>query len=102
MAQQAAADRGLSIRLACAAFSISETCYRYQPKLSDENAGIADWLIRLTHDQRDRGFYPEHRNHRYIHAPVSTDRQLGGPEQIPFPAETRELAANLRGPIWLP
>ncbi len=36
--------------------SISETCYRYQPKLSDENAEIADWLVRLTHNQKDWGF----------------------------------------------
>jgi putative transposase len=56
MAQQAVTDRRLSIRAACAAFSISETCYRYQPKLSDENAEIADWLVRLTHNQKDWGF----------------------------------------------
>ena len=37
-------------------FTISETCYRYQPKLSDENAVIADWLVRLTHNQRNWGF----------------------------------------------
>lgn len=37
MAQQAVADQGLSIRLA---FAISETCYRYQPILSDENAEL--------------------------------------------------------------
>lgn len=37
-------------------FSISETCYRYQPKLSSENAEIADWLVRLTHNQRNWGF----------------------------------------------
>lgn len=48
--------RGVSVRLACAAFLVSETCYRYQPKLSDENAGIADWPIRLTHNQRNWGF----------------------------------------------
>jgi putative transposase len=46
----------VSIRLACQAFVISETCYRYQPRLSDENAEIADWLIRLTHNQRNWGF----------------------------------------------
>ena len=56
MARQAVSRRGLSIRLACAAFSISESCYRYQPKLLDENAEIADWLIRLTHNQRNWGF----------------------------------------------
>ena len=32
-------------------FSISETCYRYQTKLSHENTEIADWLIRLTHSR---------------------------------------------------
>lgn len=37
-------------------FSISETCYRYQEKRSDENAQIADWLLRLTHAQRNWGF----------------------------------------------
>ena len=56
MAKHAAAARGLSIRLVCRAFSVSETCYRYQPKLSGENAEIADWLIRLTHNQRNWGF----------------------------------------------
>jgi len=29
---------------------------RYQPKLSSENQVIADWLIRLTHNQRNWGF----------------------------------------------
>jgi putative transposase len=46
----------LSIRAACAAFSISETCYRYQAKHSSVNVDIADWLIRLTHNQRNWGF----------------------------------------------
>ncbi len=35
---------------------ISETCYRYEPKLSSENEAIADWLIRLTHHQKNWGF----------------------------------------------
>jgi putative transposase len=56
MAQQAVTERGLSIRLVCVAFSISETCYRYQPLLSDENAEIAHWLVRLTYNQKDWGF----------------------------------------------
>ena len=38
----------VSIRIVCRAFAISEACYHYQPKLSDENAEIADWLLRLT------------------------------------------------------
>lgn len=56
MAQKAVDERHVSIRLACWMFSISETCYRYQPKLSSENAEIADWLVRLTHNQRNWGF----------------------------------------------
>ena len=56
MAQKALSTYGTSIRLVCLAFGISETCYRYQPLLSDENAEIADWLIRLTHNQKDWGF----------------------------------------------
>lgn len=46
----------MSVRLACAAFGISETCYRYAPVLSDENAQIADWLVRLTTCHRRWGF----------------------------------------------
>jgi len=35
---------------------ISETCYRYQPRLSNENAEIADWLVTLTSRHRNWGF----------------------------------------------
>ncbi len=56
MAQKAVSERGVSVRLACATFAISQTCYRYHPKLSAENAQIADWLIRLTSNQRNWGF----------------------------------------------
>ncbi len=56
MAKQAVQQREISIRLACLSFGISETCYRYQAKLSAENEKIADWLIRLTHNQRNWGF----------------------------------------------
>jgi putative transposase len=56
MAKTAVEQRGLSVRLACRAFSISETCYRYQAKLSDDNALIADWLLRLTTTNRTWGF----------------------------------------------
>jgi len=56
LAREAVAQRGISIRLACDTYGISETCYRYQARLNDENAEIADWLIRLTHHQRNWGF----------------------------------------------
>lgn len=35
---------------------MSETCYRYQRRLSDENAEIGDWLLRLTFNQKNWGF----------------------------------------------
>ena len=47
-AQVLVAERGLSIPLTCRTRSLSETGYRYQAKLSDKNAKIAGWLIRLT------------------------------------------------------
>tara|TARA_B110000879_G_scaffold53720_1_gene76163 strand:- start:1641 stop:2045 length:405 start_codon:yes stop_codon:yes gene_type:complete len=56
MAQVAIGQHKICVKLACMAFQISETCYRYQPKLSKENALIADWLIMLTHNQRNWGF----------------------------------------------
>ena len=56
MAHRAVQEKGLSIRLACLIFSISETCYRYQVKCSDENTKIADWLLRLTQTYRNWGF----------------------------------------------
>lgn len=56
IAQQVVREKQLNIRLVCHAFGISETCYRYNAKLSSTNADIADRLIRLTHNQRNWGF----------------------------------------------
>ena len=56
MAKKAVKERNISIRLACKAFKISEFCYRYKPKLNKENELIADWLIQLTHNQKNWGF----------------------------------------------
>ena len=56
MAKQAAKTREISIRLACRIFGISETCYRYQAKNSQENDQIADWLLRLTQAYKTWGF----------------------------------------------
>ena len=51
LAKQVVHEHAISIRMACNLFSISETCYRYVAKLDDENAVVADWLLRLTHNQ---------------------------------------------------
>jgi len=56
MARRSVSEGQLSIRAACAAFTISQTCYRYEPKLSHENAIIADWLKALTDKEKTWGF----------------------------------------------
>jgi len=56
MASQEVKSGRMSIRLACDTFVISQTCYRYCPKLSTDNALIANWLVRLTQNQRNWGF----------------------------------------------
>ena len=49
-------QRGLAIRLSCAEFSVSESCYRYESKDNAENNIIVDWLLSLTNNHRTRGF----------------------------------------------
>ena len=56
MAQAAVQKHGISVSNACAVFAVSATCYRYKAKLSAENVRVADWLIRLTANQRNWGF----------------------------------------------
>lgn len=56
MAKRAIETRQVSVSVACKTFGISETCYRYQPVLSDENQVIADWLLRLTSAHKRWGF----------------------------------------------
>lgn len=54
----AVAQRGVSIALACRTFGVSETCYRYSPKLDEENERIADLLLGLTSAHRTWGLRP--------------------------------------------
>ncbi|WP_435637858.1 IS3 family transposase [Carnimonas bestiolae] len=56
MARAAVQSRGISIRLACEAFTISQTCYRYVSKRNVENEQIAHWLLKLTDNNRNWGF----------------------------------------------
>ena len=56
VAKKAVETKGVSIELACRAFKISESCYRYERKLSEENKKIEDWLLRLTGNNRNWGF----------------------------------------------
>ena len=56
MAETAVERRGVSIALACRAFGVSETCYRYSPKSKAENEVIADLLTGLTDARKTWGF----------------------------------------------
>jgi len=56
MAQKAVLHYQISIRLACEAFGISQSCYYYEPKLKDENDLIANWLLKLTCAYKNWGF----------------------------------------------
>lgn len=56
MARKAVAEKGASIGLACTAFRISESCYRYEAKRQAEDEVIANWLVRLTDNNRNWGF----------------------------------------------
>lgn len=56
MAVKAVEERGVSIALTCRTFGLSETCYRYSPKLKAENDRIGDLLIGLTHAHKTWGF----------------------------------------------
>lgn len=54
---RAAVQNGRTTQIhACRTFAVSETCYRYQSKRSDENTEIAEWLVRLTTAYRTWGF----------------------------------------------
>lgn len=56
MAQQAVQHRGASIRVACLAFGISQSCYRHVSREQPVNAQIADLLLDLTQQEKNWGF----------------------------------------------
>lgn len=45
----------MSMRHACRSFEVSGICYRYQASSGEENAQIADGLVRLTTPHKDWG-----------------------------------------------
>lgn len=51
-----AVAKGARIALACRAFGVSETCYRYSPQRDEENEMIADLLLGLTKAHKTWGF----------------------------------------------
>jgi len=49
-------NHGICVRVACETACVSESCFRYSPKLSNDNILIADWLLRLTQTHKRWGF----------------------------------------------
>jgi hypothetical protein len=86
MAQNIIIERSVTIRFACVCMGVSESCYRYQTKLSSENALIADWLLRLTQTYKRWGFglcYLYLRNvkgfgwnHKRVHYTVEVKKEI--------------------------
>lgn len=56
MAHRAVQQHGVSIRAACKAFQISQACYRYEARRDSKDDEIAQWLLRLTDNNRNWGF----------------------------------------------
>ena len=56
LAEDAVTHKGVSVALACRTFGVSESCYRYTPKLDQENERIAGLLVGLTQARRNWGF----------------------------------------------
>ena len=56
MAVAAVSMKGISIRKACAYFSVSVNCYRYKKKNSSENELIAGHLLKLASGNKSWGF----------------------------------------------
>jgi putative transposase len=56
MAMNIKAEHGFSISGVCRLMKISQTCYRYKPKLNADNERMADWLVRLRTTHRAGAF----------------------------------------------
>lgn len=56
MAVKTNRQNNISIAVVCEVFNISKSTYYYQPKLSDDNALIANYLTRLTQTHKRWGF----------------------------------------------
>lgn len=56
MAHYAVTTYQISVRSACKIVDISRNCYGYQSINKTENQQIADWLVRITNNQKNWGF----------------------------------------------
>ena len=56
LAPHAVQTKRTTVQHARRTFGISDTCYRHQGRRVDEDAEVADWLVRLTTTYRTWGF----------------------------------------------
>ena len=56
LTEKAVATKGVGIALACRAFGVSETYFRYSPKRDEENEMIAGLLVGLSNVHKTWGF----------------------------------------------
>jgi putative transposase len=123
MARRVVTERGISVRLACKIFTVSETCYRYEAKKNAENEQIADWLLRLTDNHRKwgfglcylylrnvKGFKWNHKRIYRIHKELELNLRIKPrkrlnrekPEPLAVPEEINQVWSRLRYPmgVW--
>ncbi len=91
MAMHAVSSRGVSIPLACEAFGISQTCYRYVKVLDAENDEIGNWLLRLTDNHRNVLPVPAQREG------LRLESQAGVPDLSRVGVEPADQAAQAAG-----
>lgn len=56
LAQRAVEQFKISVSKACLIFQVSQTCYRYTAQLDEQNKIIAEWLLKLTNENKTWGF----------------------------------------------
>lgn len=56
MIKEVVARTGISTRLACEMFQVSETCDHYAAERTIKDEEIADWLMRLNDNHLNWGF----------------------------------------------
>jgi len=76
MAKSAVERRGITVKLACEAFRISQDCYRYVAKGDSQNDPIAQWLVALTDSDRNWGFGWNHKRVYWIYRELELNLRI--------------------------
>jgi putative transposase len=76
MAKKVVQQRSVSLRVVCAAFSISQSCCRHESKQSDQNQALANGLIQLKDHKRTLRFGPRRRLVRQKPEPLTVPQAI--------------------------